>query len=230
VRPDVAAAAAARLPSLLSRIAQLTFIVTPRRAALRVGISPIATTPLPEPLLLMPGSYTFVVEANGYRSQNLSVDLAAGQVASREVALVSIASLAPPSPPAAPLLLEGAEPIAPRRGPSRLVLAGVVTTGALVVIGVGSGLVALQRESQFSDEPNASRRADLADSGRRWALATDLLFGAAIAVAAGTAYLVLRDGTGAASRRSAEARASHRLHLVPWAAADSAGIGVLGAL
>jgi hypothetical protein len=228
VRPEVATAAAARLTALLARLGQLSFSITPRRTAIRVGISSIAVTPLPEPLLLVPGSYTFVLEANGYRSQELTVDLAAGQVVERKVALVSISALAPPPPSSAPLAVDHALPIAPPPGPPRLVIAGAVVAGALVVAGVGTGLVALQRESEHDDEPNAARRDDLADSGRRWALATDVIFGTAIAVAAGTAYLYFRDA--GPSRSPAEARAQHRLHLVPWASADSAGIGVLGAL
>lgn len=228
MRPEVATAATARLAALLGRLGQLVLTVTPRRAALRVGISPIAVTPLPDPLLLVPGSTTFVLEANGYRSQELTVNLTAGQVALREVALVSIAALAPPPP--ARRAAEPSLPIAPPPGPPRLVLAGAVTAGALVVAGVGTGLVALQRESEFDDEPSPSRRDDLADSGKRWALATDLIFGAAIAVAAGTAYLYFRDTGPSRSSGAAEARAQHRLHLVPWASADSAGIGVLGAL
>lgn len=227
VRPEIAAAGAARLAALLPRLAQVTLTVTPRRTAIRVGLTAIAVTPLDEPLLLAPGAYTFALEANGYRGQELVLTVAAGQRLERAVSLVALAELAPKVAPAPPL----AAPVAALEPPSRLsplVLAGAATAGVLVVAGVGTGLTALHRQSQFEDEPSASRRDGYADSGRRWALATDVLFGAALAVAAGTAYLYFRAEAPPAAR--GEARAPHRVHLVPWAGADSAGIGVAGAL
>lgn len=228
VRPEIAAAGAARLAALLPRLAQVTFTVTPRRTAIRVGLTTIAVTPLDEPLLLAPGSYTFALEANGYRGQELALTVAAGQRVERAVALVALAELAPKVAPAEPLAGADGAALEPPSRLSPLVLAGAATAGVLVVAGVGTGLTALHRHSQYEDEPSASRRDGYADSGRRWALATDVLFGAALAVAAGTAYLYFRAEATPVAR--GEARAPHRVHLVPWAGADSAGIGVAGAL
>ncbi len=228
VRPEIAAAGAARLAALLPRLAQVTFAVTPRRTAIRVGLTTIAVTPLDEPLLLAPGSYTFALEANGYRGQELALTVAAGQRVERAVALVALAELAPKVAPAEPLAGADGAALEPPSRLSPLVLAGAATAGVLLVAGVGTGLTALHRHSQYEDEPSASRRDGYADSGRRWALATDVLFGAALAVAAGTAYLYFRAEATPVAR--GEARAPHRVHLVPWAGADSAGIGVAGAL
>lgn len=228
VRPEIAAAGAARLAALLPRLAQVTLTVTPRRTAIRVGLTTIAVSPLDEPLLLAPGSYTFALEANGYRGQELVLTVAAGQRVERAVTLVALAELAPKVAPTAPLAVAEGAALDPPSRLSPLVLAGAATTGVLIVAGVGTGLTALHRHSQYEDEPSASRRDGYADSGRRWALATDVLFGAALAVAAGTAYLYFRAEAPAAAR--GEARAPHRVHLVPWAGADSAGIGVAGAL
>lgn len=237
-RPEVASAGAARLAALLPRLGQLDLDVSPHRTSIRFGLATAVVSPLPEPLLLLPGTYTFLLEANGFRSQEVTISVGAGQRLARRIELSALSPGAPAAAGPAPSARVEAEPPA-RLSP--LVLAGVATTGVLVVAGVGTGLTALHRHSQFEDEPSASRRQGYADSGRGWALATDVLFGAALAVAAGTTYLYLRaderlapssrssTGSSTGSPRS-EARRQHRVYVVPWAGADRAGIGLTGAL
>lgn len=240
VRVEVTNVAAVRLESLYQRLARVTFAVAPARTVVYRGIVVVASTPMSGPLLLAPGAYTFRFEANGFRSKEVAVELAAGDDRRRQVELFPLAPLMPPIE-RDPELAAAAAASRPRI--SRVVLGGAAVTAALVVAAGTTGGMALYRHSQHDDEPQLARRRRLADSGERWSLATDVLVGAALLTAAGTAYYHFAvdapraERARAANAPSAAARPARRppaaprpLRLLPWATADSAGIGLWGAL
>ncbi len=237
-RPELAA----RRAAVEAKLGQLVVVTTPERVTLLGGTGLLAVTPLAAPLYLLPGAHVLSLEAPGFVASSLAFEVAAGQRLERKVALAPIPRPplpsvpsgaspqpgAPPSPGAAGVVAPGARsaPLAesPRRT-SPLVWAGVATTGALLLAGTGSGVMALRRHGELDDELRADRRADLADSGERWALASDLCFGASLAVAAGTLYYYLR-----VDRPRAHGAAPRALSVAPWANVETAGIAVSGAL
>src|SRR6185436_13247287 len=78
VRPEVAKRARARLDELSTRIGLVTLRVAPPGTSITIGGSELGLSPLAEPLVLMPGTYTLVFQADGYQPREAELRVEPG--------------------------------------------------------------------------------------------------------------------------------------------------------
>jgi hypothetical protein len=135
----------------------------------------------PAELSLSPGDHTLSISKEGYIAAQQTVTLGPGARDSVRITLIA-EPIAPVSE--APT----AEPVPTASGPRHptpAFWAAIAVTGAGLVTGAVLGGMALQKQSQFDDNPSTP----LADKGERFALFSDVGFG--IAAAGGVTALIL---------------------------------------
>ncbi len=234
IRADVKKKASARYDALSMKVGLLTLAVTPEGATVSLGAERIATAPMAEPVILMPGMYTLSFSADGFEPKDVEIKVEEGSESERTVELAPIEVIVRPPPrPAEPT----PAPVRPASHAPRprlaLYIGGGVTIGALG-IGVVTGLLATSRHGTFTDPASSSgERDDARSSGQNLALITDITLGVGIAAAAFTTYWYLarykpaqRTAGAVGGERSDQARA--KVELVPWVQAEAGGFTVAG--
>ena len=232
IRADVKKKASARYDALSMKVGLLTLTVKPEGATIALGAERIATAPMAESVILMPGTYTLSFSADGFQPKDVEIKVEEGSESERTVDLEPIEVIVRPPPEE------------PTPGPIRptpvhptprlpLYIGGGVAIGALG-IGVVTGLLATSRHGTFTDAASTpAERDDARSSGQNLALITDITLGVGIAAAAFTTYWYLarykpaqRTAGVIGRERSAEARA--KVELVPWVQAEAGGFTVAG--
>lgn len=232
IRADVKKKASARYDALSMKVGLLTLTVSPEGATISLGAERIATAPMAEPVILMPGTYTLSFSADGFQPKDVELKVEEGSESERTVELEPIEVIVRP-PPAEPTPAPARPAPVPTAPRLPLYIGGGVTIGALG-IGVVTGLLASSRHGTFTDPAStATERDDARSSGKSLALVTDITLGVGIAAAAFTTYWYFarykpaQRSTGAIGReRSDEARA--KVELVPWVQAEAGGFTVAG--
>jgi hypothetical protein len=198
IAADRRAEVEAEIRKLHGRVAQVTVKSDAEGAQLLVDDAPTGVTPLREPLLLSAGAHRLVLMRQGTSIAVTSVEVAGGDTVTVE--LKASPASAPPTPPVAPRAQVSS-------GLGAAFWVGVATTGALVVGTTVTGLIALDAKRDYSDKLGAfpGSRADVdaaRDRTKHFALATDILGGAAILVGIGTVYLAVTAKGGEAPRNT----------------------------
>jgi hypothetical protein len=236
IRPDVAKRAASLLEQLLTRVGLVTLTVVPAGTSITLGGAELGTSPLPEPLVLLPGTYTLSFQADGFQPREAELKVEPGSETERTVELEPIKVIVQPVKPAEP---DPVVTVAPPRRASRTPLyigagvAGAASLGAGVL-----GILALREHATFTD-PTSSMpdREDARTRGKRFALVGDVSLAAATAAAGFTVYWYIyryrQDSTRLASDPAGNPvhnRMHHRAKLdaVPWVQPESAGIVLAG--
>lgn len=209
-----------RVKELLAKLAVVELATTPP-AAVTVNGTASGTTPIK--LRLEPGVHRVVLSADGYRIEELTVRAVAGQSLAESFALTPVAPAAPPpapAPPTPPPAPPAAAPVAIEE-PDRTagyVLLGLTGAGALV--GSYFGLKALSATADFDDHPNE----ELADDAERYALISDIGFGAAITFGV-TALVVLTASPdqAKAATHARRRRAARPFQLAPLVSSKGGG-------
>lgn len=236
VRPDVARKVAARLDDLLTKVGLVTLTVTPAGSSITLGGVELGTSPLPEPLVLMPGTYTLSFQADGFQPKEAELKIEPGSETERAIALEPVKVIVEPVKPAG--ADEGAENGEDgRRKPAAAwpLYAGAGITGA-GVLGTGIfGSLAISRHATFTAaSTSSSDRAEARTSGRRFALIADLSLGTAAVAAGFTAYWYIYKYRR--SPRKSEERHVALIHptlqtkidVVPWVQPQSSGVMIAG--
>lgn len=223
-RADLVKKASARFDELTMQVGLLTIIAKPEGATLSLGGIELGKTPLAEPLVLMPGTYTIALAAEGHATKELEIQVEAGSESERTIELDAAKPEAPARPEepveAPPPIVEAPPP----SGPSKLPLyAGAGATGGFVLIATITGIMAVGKHSTFEDE-NASpgTRADAKDSGKTLALVTDICLVGALAAGGFTAYWYF------AKYRPAQRKLETKAAVVPWVKPDAGGFALAG--
>ena len=242
VRPDAAKRAAARLDELLARVGLVTLRVTPPGTSITLGGSELGLSPLAEPLVLMPGTYTLAFQAEGHQPREAELRVEPGTESERAIELEAVKVIVEPVQPPAPEDVSHVAPPPPR--PSRLPLyAGAALTVAAIGGASTLGALALREHAVFTrrtTEPVA--REDARANGRLLAQLTDVAIVTAVAAAGFTAYWYFyrykrrldnsaadRTGKPTAGRpaRHAVSRQT-KVDVVPWVQSRLGGMTLAG--
>ncbi len=233
-KPDTIKKANTKLEVALGNVGQVMLVVIPEGATISLGGNVIGTAPMPEPLIMMPGTYSFAFEADGYQPKELELTVEATSELEKTIEMEKIAIIVEPLRPAEPDELV-APPAPVASGPSKvpLVVGGAVTVG-LATTAIITGVMARSANSDFKSEGNsASDQEFYKDRGQRLALITDLAIGGAV-VAGGFTVLwyVFKYSKGPEvpdeNNRSRNAPVMSKLDVVPWVEPTASGLSVLG--
>ncbi len=184
----------AEIKKLAGRIAKVEMTVNVPDATISVDDVTVGRSPLTKPLTLSTGRHKIVVSREGYVPETRLVDLAGGDVRQLQVVLNEVAAPKPAAEPA---------PVAPKAvqsdpGMGTPFWVSLGLTGAFAVGSGVTGFLALSAKNDNEDQAKTlgTTRADLEDSQQRmdnFALATDILLGAAV-VAGGLTIYFAADG------------------------------------
>jgi hypothetical protein len=174
---------------LRARVAKIEIVTSVAGVLIAIDDIPVGTTPLAEMVAVNAGRRKISGTADGRVGATRSVDVVGGDSIRVELDLPPIASTASVVPASAPVVDH----------PSKfttLSWVGLGATGALAIGGGITGLLAVRASKDLNDErfagptPTAAVDADSART-RRFSLASDVLFGAAIVTLGATLYLTL---------------------------------------
>jgi hypothetical protein len=231
VQPAIAKQAKARLDDIAAKVGLVTLVVTPDNVTVSVDHNPVGTTPLKDPLVLMPGSYTLSFSAvSGYAAKDLPLKIDAGSETERKIDLAPAPVVVTQEP------VHDQEPgvaaPASHQPPPKLPL--YIGAGAFAVFGVTTivtGLVAVHDHSVFvARDTSPQDRYDAQVNGRRQAIASDVFLVGTVAAAGFTAgwyYFKYR----AHPSRPAEDNhnSAPKLDLGPWVQPSGGGLFARGA-
>ncbi len=83
VKPDVLKKAQTRLDDLSMKVGVVTLAVTPDGTQLSIAGKQVGEAPLPEPLVLAPGTYTLTLTAVGYQPKDVELKVEPGSESDR---------------------------------------------------------------------------------------------------------------------------------------------------
>lgn len=184
VKPDVVKKAAAKSVELATKIGTVTLAVKPEGTSIMLEDKEIAKSPLAEPLLLMPGTYSFQLQADGFQLKTVEVTVEAGSESERGIDLEPIKVVIDTRPPP-----DDTPPPPKPKAPSKLpLLVGAGATGGFLIASIATGLVARGKHSTFVDPTTAPFDRELAAyDGKNYAKASDILLIGTVASAGFTA-------------------------------------------
>ncbi len=239
VRPDVLKKATARLDELAMEVGIVTLKVRPEGALITLAGVEVGKAPLAEPLVLLPGTYTVGLQAEGFQPREVELNVEAGSESERTIELEAVKLVVepPPAPAAAPVAR-------PRPRPSRLPLyVGGAAGGTLLGVATVTGLLALGRHGTFTaSDSTPDERADAKSSGQTLALVTDLALVGGLAAGGFTAYWYLvkyrpalqkgterRPAVSRGGRGRQDAAQSTKVDVIPWVQSGASGLTLVGA-
>lgn len=245
VRPDVMKKATAKLDELTTKIGIVTLTVVPEGTTITLAGTELGKSPLPEPLLLMPGNYALAFSADGYQPKEAELKIEAGSESERTIELEAVKIIVEPPAPREPEPAEMPMVTAP---PSKLPLyIGAGATGALLLTWGITGILAIGQHGTYTaNESTPVERADAKTNGERLALVSDLTLIGGLGAAGFTAYWYLykyrRGQQKPAAEQPAPPRAvppvvrrhrdeSHYAKVVvaPWVQPEASGLAIVGA-
>jgi hypothetical protein len=222
-RADLVKKATARFDDLTTKTGLVTIIAKPEGATISISGNEVGKTPLAEPLVLMPGTYSFAIMADGHVTKEVELKIEAGSESERTIQLEEGKSEPPPKrEPERPI--EKPIAAAPPAGPDKLPLyVGAGAAGGFVLIATITGIMAVGKHSTFEDE-NASpgARADAKDAGKTLAVVTDICIVGALAAGGFTAYWYFR------KYKPAQQKMETKTAVVPWVKPDAGGLSLAG--
>lgn len=238
VRPEVARRAAGTLEQLLARVGLVTLSVIPAGTSITLGGAELGTSPLPEPLVLLPGTYTLSFQAAGFQPREAELKVEPGSETERTIELEPVTVIVAPLAPLAPVVRDEVAVVAPPPRPSRTPMyigagvAGAATLGAGVL-----GILALRQHATFTAPDTAAPdREDARTRGKQLALLGDVSLATAAAAAGFTMYWYIfryrQDSRQLASDPAGDPVHNQsrlaKLDAVPWVQPQSAGVVLAG--
>jgi hypothetical protein len=231
----VAKKATARFDEVTAMIGLVTLIVTPPGTTITIAGNEVGKAPLDEPLAMLPGEYKIALAAEGHEPREVEIKVEPGSESERTYTLEPMAIVVEPVKP--PPSVAG-----PRVAsePSKLPLfVGGGVAVALVGVAAITGILAVGEHGTFDDtDSTPAERADARDSGKRFALITDLCIIGAVASGGFAAYWYFAKYQPAQRTAGTERRAARRartapaiatkVDVVPWVKADAGGFVLAG--
>ncbi len=236
IKPDIQKKATAKYDELTMKIGLVTLTVNTEGATISLNGVELGKSPLPEPLIFAPGTYTLSFAADGYQPKDSEIKVEAGSETERAIDLEPIKIVVTP-------ITTDPEPTVPDvkpEGPSLLpVYIGGGLTVALGVTAVITGIMAKSQHSTFvADDSTKLERDDAKANGETLAKVTDVLLISAVAAGGFTAYWYffkyrpakrkLAEQPDGPVRRDPNAPDISKVDVVPWVQTTGAGFSVLG--
>lgn len=227
-RPDIVKKATAKLDELSTKIGLVMLLIKPEGATISIGGNEVGRSPLEEPLVLAPGTYTIALSADGFEPKQTEIKVEAGSESERTLELEAMEIIVtPPDPP-------DEQPVAPPPVATASKTPMFVGGGAAVALfGVATvtGLMARSAHDTFTSTTSTEdERSDAQSRGKKLALVTDLCLVGGVAAAGFTAYWYFAKYRGAQQKSTSEraAREAAKLDVVPWVKLDAGGFAVAG--
>ena len=224
-KPDVVKKATAKFDDAATKLGLVTLVVKPEGATISLAGAAVGTSPLAEPLILMPGTYSFQLTADGFQSKATEITVEAGSEAERTIELEPVKIIIE-KPVLDPEPIDRAVITAPSKLP--LYLGG----GAVLALGVTAtitGILAVGEHGTFTaGDSSAGERRDAQDSGKRLALVSDLTLVGGLAAGGFTAYWYFFKYKPAQRKLATEQ--GPKVTVVPWVqpATNEGGVTILG--
>lgn len=228
VPPALAKQAQAKFDDASAKIGLVTFTVSPDGTQIASGTERLGKTPLAEPLILSPGTYTLTLTSDGYRSKAVEIKVEAGSESDRKVDLEPMKIVIETPPP-----MGGTdEPVGPPPAkPSNVpMLVGAGVGGALLVISIVEDFTARSWHNTFVAPMTSKDERQFAhDAGRRDAHIADACLAGAIAATAFTAaWYVFVYRKGPAKPPAETQRIVPKVDMIPWVQPDAGGLSLAG--
>lgn len=223
LRPDILKKATAKLDDLATKIGLVMLAIKPDGATIAIGGNEVGRSPLAEPLVLAPGTYTIALSADGFQPKQTEIKVEAGSESERTIELEAVEIVVqPPAPPE-----EKPAPPPPARASKTPLFVGGGAAVALFGVATVTGLMARSEHDTFTGATSTEdERADAQARGKKLALVTDLCLVGGVAAAGFTAYWYFAKYRTA--QQKPETRDEAKLDVVPWVKLDAGGFAVAG--
>lgn len=228
VRPDVLKKAATKLTELATKIGTVTLAVKPEGATITLGETEVGKSPLADPLFLMPGAYSFQLQADGFQSKTVELTVEAGSESERGIDLEPIKISIDTKPP-----IDPTPPPPKPQPPSKLpLLIGAGATGGFLVATIVTGLMAKGKHDTFVAPETAPFDRELAAyDGKNFAKVSDVMLIGTVAAAGFTAtwyFFKYRKGQAKLhemprSSGNPDDPQRSKVMMLPWVSGDGTG-------
>jgi hypothetical protein len=238
VRPDVQKKASARLDELALKVGLVTLKVKPDGVSISLGGASLGKSPLADPIVLLPGTYTLAFEAEGFQPHMAELNIEAGSESERTIELEAVQiTVVPPVKEPEPV------PPPPPSPPSRIPLyAGAGLAVALFGTATVTGILAVGQHGTYkADDTNPVAREDAKANGEKLALVTDLALVGGLAAGGFTACWYFfkykpaqrklaeqRPAATSAGRGRRDGAQWTKVDLIPWVQSGTSGLVVVG--
>ena len=227
VKPDLQKKAQAKLDDLASKVGMVTLTIKPEGTSITIAGKVVGESPLTEPLVLMPGTYTASLSAAGYQPKDAEIKVEAGSESERKIDLE-------PIPVTIKHHVYEPEPETPTVAPKPSLIpliVGASATGAFAITATITGIAAISQHHAYTDPTfTASERKDAQSTGRTLEHVTDACWGGAIVAAGFTAYWYFFKYAPALNAPPAgeQQRVVPKVDMIPWVSPDGSGLTVAG--
>jgi hypothetical protein len=226
LKPEVVKKAQAKIDELSTKVGIVKLTIVPERTQVSIGDNRYGSSPLSEPLVLMPGTHVVTLAAVGYHPRNIELKIEAGLESERKIQLERVPT--DTKQPVVPLAPE--RPGTPDPGPSKvpLYLGGGAAIG-LVMVAAVTGIAAVSVHGRYEVSIDPGERLDLSSRGKTFAFVADLSLVGAVGAAAFTTYWYVKKYKPAKDvppERSAGV--VPKVDVVPWVQSDAGGLTAVG--
>jgi hypothetical protein len=226
VKPDVVKKAQAKLDELAAKVGMVKLTINPEGATVTISGKQFGESPLAEPLVLMPGTYTASFAAAGYQPKDAEIKVEAGSESERKIDLEPIPISVKPH------VIEPEPEPEPVKKPSPLPLyVGIGATGVFLLTATITGISAISQHNAFTDPTfSNTERKDAQSTGRTMEHVTDICLVGMLGAAAFTAYWYQFKYKPAldAPPPGPERRNVPKVDVIPWVQPDGGGFVVAG--
>jgi hypothetical protein len=225
-KPDVVKKATAKFEEATTKLGLITLIVKPEGAAIELAGAEIGKAPIADPLIVMPGTYTFKISADGFQPKDAEVKVEAGSETERTIELEPVAIIIEK-----PVIDEEPieKPVVPSKPSMMPIYIGGGATIALGLTATITGVLAVGKHGTFTaGDSSANERTDARDAGKRLALISDLSLVGTLGAAGFTAYWYWFKYRPAQRKLATEQ--VPKVTVVPWVQphTQEGGLSVLG--
>ncbi len=225
VKPDLQKKAQAKLDDLGAKVGIVTLTIKPEGTSITIAGKVVGESPLTEPLVLLPGTYTASMSAAGYQPKDAEIKVEAGSEAERKIDLEPV-----PVTVKHQVFVAEPETTGPAKPSMTVLYIGAGATAAFAITATITGIAAISQHHAFTDPTfTNSERKDAQSTGRTLEHITDLCWVGAIASAGFTAYWYMYRYKPAldASPPSSQ-RIVPKVDMIPWVSPDGGGLSAAG--
>ena len=217
-KADVLKKAQAKLEDLDGKVGKVTLTVVPDGAQIMIGGKTVGESPMTEPLVLNPGTYTVSFAAVGFEPKDADVKPEAGSESERKI------ELTPVKVPVKPQEVEPEPAPTVAAKPSMLpVYIGGGATAALLATSIVYDFKAKHQHDIFTGKTTSTNdRLDARDNGKLFAHVADATLAGTIAAAAFTGYWYWF------KVRPATQETQPKVGVAPWVQPDASGLTAFG--
>lgn len=217
-KADVVKKAQAKLEELEGKVGKVTLTVEPDGTQIMIDGKTVGESPMTEPLVLSPGTYTVSFAAVGFEPKETELKPEAGSESERKI------QLTPVKVPVKPVEIEPAPAPIVAAKPSMLpVYIGGGATAALLATSIVYDFKAKHQHDIFTGKTtSANDRLDARDNGKLFAHVADATLAGTIAAAAFTGYWYWF------KVRPATQETQPKVGVAPWVQPDASGLTAFG--